>query len=601
MSRAIGFEYDQAGRVIQETLPDGRQIGMNYDNNSNVTTITPPGKPAHNFDYTPVDLTKDYIPPFIGITNASTSYSYDLDRRPTEVIEPAESTLMPLSNNTENTSMTYDGSLLTGATWSGIINGSVGFTYNNDFRVSSETLSSGNTIKLTWDNDGLLTGAGSLVINRDSGNGLVTGSTLGNLTDKWTYNGFGEPVSYSALYGNALLLSEQYTRDNLGRITQKTETLGGVTSIYSYGYDLAGRLTDVYMNGAQISHYDYDSNGNRADYIASGAVINGTYDAQDRILTYGQYSYTQTDNGELATKTGPGGTTKYGYDNFGNLQSVLLPDGTQIDYVIDGQNRRVGKRVNGVLVQGFLYESQLRPVAELDGNGNIVSQFVYGTKVNVPDYMIKNGSTYRIITDHLGSPRLVIDVATGQIAQQMTYDEFGNVVYDSNPGFQPFGFAGGLYDKDTGLVRFGARDYDAYAGRWTAKDPIGFESGNPNLYSYTLDDPINLTDILGLEPGGGPNASIGPPSKSNPLLPSGQSNSTVTGCHMPSPPPMPTFNVPKWEWWRWVLGRTVWDLMPGNPPFMPYPQGYGNEGPVSNDNTFPKIRVSPGPMNINGT
>jgi RHS repeat-associated protein len=45
---------------------------------------------------------------------------------------------------------------------------------------------------------------------------------------------------------------------------------------------------------------------------------------------------------------------------------------------------------------------------------------------------------------------------------------------DSNPGFQPFGFADGLYDRDTDLVRFGARDYDLETSRWTAKDPIGF-------------------------------------------------------------------------------------------------------------------------------
>jgi RHS repeat-associated protein len=51
---------------------------------------------------------------------------------------------------------------------------------------------------------------------------------------------------------------------------------------------------------------------------------------------------------------------------------------------------------------------------------------------------------------------------------------FGNVTRDTNPGFQPFAFAGGPYDPDTKLVRFGVRDYDSETGRWTAKDPIRF-------------------------------------------------------------------------------------------------------------------------------
>jgi RHS repeat-associated protein len=129
-----------------------------------------------------------------------------------------------------------------------------------------------------------------------------------------------------------------------------------------------------------------------------------------------------------------------------------------------------------------------------------VSRFVYATGVNVPDYMIKGGVTYRIIKDHLGSPRLVIDVATNTVAQEMDYDAFGKVTLDTNPWFQPFGFAGGLYDRDTKLVRFGARDYEAGTGRWTAKDPILFAGGDLNLYGYVLNDPITLSDPLGLSP-----------------------------------------------------------------------------------------------------
>ena len=200
----------------------------------------------------------------------------------------------------------------------------------------------------------------------------------------------------------------------------------------------------------------------------------------------------------MLSKTAGGQTTSYQYDELGNLTSVSLPGGPQIDYLIDGSNRRVGKKVDGILTQGLLYQNGLKPIAELDGAGNVVSRFVYGSRANVPDYMVKGGVTYRIIADHLGSPRLVVDAATGAVAQRMDYDEFGRVLLDTNPGFQPFGFAGGIYDQDTGLVRFGARDYDAESGRWTAKDPVGFMGGSSNLWTYARDDPVNLLDPTGL-------------------------------------------------------------------------------------------------------
>ena len=81
----------------------------------------------------------------------------------------------------------------------------------------------------------------------------------------------------------------------------------------------------------------------------------------------------------------------------------------------------------------------------------------------------------------------------------MDYDVWGKVTYDSSPNFQPFGFAGGLYDSATELVRFGARDYDPYVGRWLSKDPIGFAGGDTNLYGYVIQDPVNWIDLNGQE------------------------------------------------------------------------------------------------------
>jgi len=86
--------------------------------------------------------------------------------------------------------------------------------------------------------------------------------------------------------------------------------------------------------------------------------------------------------------------------------------------------------------------------------------------------------------------REVVSVATGAIAQRLDYDEFGDVLRDTVPGFQPFGFAGGLYDAET-LVRFGARDYDAETGRWTARAPLLFAGRDTNLYAYCGSDPLN--------------------------------------------------------------------------------------------------------------
>jgi RHS repeat-associated protein len=211
-------------------------------------------------------------------------------------------------------------------------------------------------------------------------------------------------------------------------------------------------------------------------------------------------TYTYGSNGELKSKavSGGGGTTSYTYDALGNLTHVVLPSGATLDYLIDGQNRRVGFKLNGTLKKAWLYQNQLNPVAELDGSGNLVSRFVYGTRANVPDYMVNGGKVYRLVTDHLGSVRMVVDTASGAVAQRIDYDEFGVATIVSGAGFQPFGFAGGLTDSATTLVRFGARDYDPAVGRWTAKDPVEFAGGPTSLYAYGTSDPLNVVDPAGL-------------------------------------------------------------------------------------------------------
>jgi RHS repeat-associated protein len=524
LNRTTTYSYDADGGVLSTTLADGRVIAYTYDANGNLTSVTPPGKSAHNYAYNAVDYLESYTPPTVPGTDGTT-YGYNLDRdltsirrpdgavitykydsagRLSSVSTPTGSTTYSYNSTTGNLSTAvkgtehiaygYNGPLPTKSTWSGTVAGSVSRSYDDNFRISSESINGGNTILAIRDNDGLITKLGSLILHRGARNGLITGTTLGVTTDTRTYNAFGELTGYTASVNGTAAYSIQYTRDAGGRIMTRTDTVGGTPTTYSYTYDLAGRLASA-TKGATTDTYTYDENSNRLSAILPSRTVNGTYDAQDRLLTYGNASYAYTANGEMASQTIAGQKTTYTYDALGNLIAVALPNGTQIAYVIDPENHRVGKQVKGVLQNGFLYDDETI-VAEL--NGSNVSQFVYATG-HTPDYMVTASGTFRIFSDQLGSPLLVVNTTTGAIAEQISYDEFGNVLSDTNPGFQPFGFAGGLFDQDTKLVRMGARDYNPGIGRWMAKDPIVFNGDDTNLYAYAFSDPVNLLDIAGTD------------------------------------------------------------------------------------------------------
>jgi RHS repeat-associated protein len=533
IGRRDSLFYDNADRLTRHVFPNGREVRFAYDSSGNLAAVTPPGRTAHNFDYTSVDLTSGYTPPNVGLTTPATTYSYNVDRQLTAITRPDSVTISfgyeattgrpstvtfdrgqltygysPTTGQLTSVTApggstlgyTYDGMLPTSVTWGGAVQGSIGAGYNNDFRVTSQTVNGANSLSFGYDRDGLLTVAGALGIKRHAQHGLVERDSLGSVKSAWSYSSRGALASYTATSGATTLFQTAYTRDSLDRITGITETIGGSTATSAFTYDSAGRLFEVRRNGSLTATYEYDPNGNRSQLTTPGGVITPAYDAQDRLTQYVTTTYTYGSNGELKTKTEPGvGTTTYTYDALGNLTAVTLPDGTAIAYLIDGQNRRIGKTVNGIRVQGFLYQSQLAPVAELDGSNQVVSRFVYGTRANVPDYLVKGGVTYRLISDHLGSVRLVLNVSTGVVTQRLDYDEYGRVTQNTNPGFQPFGFAGGLMDDHSGLVRFGARDYDPTTGRWTAKDPIGFAGGDGNLYAYVANDPINASDPTGLK------------------------------------------------------------------------------------------------------
>jgi RHS repeat-associated protein len=386
--------------------------------------------------------------------------------------------------------------LITSIASAGAAPGSVTYAYNANLQVSGATVPGSAAVAYGYDSDGVLTSAGALSLTRHASNATLSSTSLAQVSSSHVYNGFAEPTADTFKYGTTNLYDASYTRDALGRIATRTETVDGTTRNYVYTYDARGRLTDVTRDGSAWRHYDYDSNGNRTGATEGATSLTGDYDGQDRVLSYGSATFEHNAMGQRVSKTVGSDTTTYTYDELGTLVSVGLAAKT-VSYVVDGLNRRVARKVDGAVTNRYLYGQGILPVAELNADGSVKSRFVFASKAHVPDYMVKGGVTYRFVTDQVGSVRLVVNTSDGTVAQRIDYDPFGKVTSDTNPGFQPFGFAGGLYDQDTGLVRFGARDYDAETGRWTAKDPIGFEGGDTNLYGYVGGDPVNFVDPTG--------------------------------------------------------------------------------------------------------
>ena len=157
------------------------------------------------------------------------------------------------------------------------------------------------------------------------------------------------------------------------------------------------------------------------------------------------------------------------------------------------------KKVNGAITEKYLWGNLTTLLAIYNADDTLRTRFEYADS-RMPYKMIHEGQAYYLAYDQVGTLK-AISTEDGTIVKTIEHDTFGNVLLDSNPNLSiPFGFAGGLYDPDTKLTRFGYRDYDAETGKWTAKDPIGFNGGDTNLYGYVLGDPVNLVDPEGLSP-----------------------------------------------------------------------------------------------------
>ncbi|MCC6652174.1 MAG: hypothetical protein IT348_13560 [Candidatus Eisenbacteria bacterium] len=522
-SPMTAYEFDSDQLLTRSTRPDGGVIDLTYES-------TPNSGRVGRIEFPNADL--------LG-TRERTDFTYKPDAG-------SGAGLLASANRVGHAMTTYgyDGSQPTSEQWSGRVQGAVTRTYDEFFRPATETVSAGSnnrTVAFTYDDDGLLTDIdasdGSWVydLHRSLATGMLDSTrvqpTAGvAVTSSADYDEYGDLRNLRYAVGGAELFQQSIRHDSRGRVDAISERWnGGTPTERTYSYDAAGRLSAVRENLVLRREYEYDANGNRTKETRRAAdgsvevVSVGEYDAQDRLLTYGAgagglmdglvagdslvfegyHAYEYTANGELKRRTlhGPGGTAPadaFRYDAMGALMRAVVPSvaGTEtLSFTLDGQNRRVAAYREGAFERGWLYDG-IAVMAELSDSVTLRHRYVYGTRGHAPDLLWDADSAvvYRLITDQLGSVRAVVRTSDGATVQRTDYDAWGEITAETNGTFQSLGYAGGLTDRTTGLVRFGARDYEPGVGRWTCKDPTGFGVSYESLYLYAGGAPTVYTD-----------------------------------------------------------------------------------------------------------
>ena len=480
---AYAFSADAEGRNTRVEFPDGAAESRDYDGEGRLTLLTEADGDAVAVSW---DLEGRLETVLAGTAKAT--WAWDT------------ATGLPVSTSlddgglVQSQSYAFDGPLPTSVVWTGLVEAELAFEWDDMLRVSAWSLD-GDAYALGYDADGLLVSAGELTLSRDQTSGRLAGTSLGTMSSDWSWNEYGELTEVAWDVGGTTIFRESADYVD-ARITSSEIEQAGSTAVWDWSYDANGRLTGADLDGAAWGTWGYDAAGNRTD---EDGVTVASFDSRDRLAVRADTTYTWGADGRLESKTWDDGsgpeTTTYSWDPLGNLLGVELPDDTAIAYLVDASGHRIGRTVGGALDRAWLWSGD-KVVAEYDGSGALISTFVYGSRPNVPDYLVASGRTWAVVTDLRGSVRAIVDPYTGEIAQEIAYDPWGVVTDDTNPGLQPFGYAGGLYDADTALLRFGVRDYDAEAGRWIAADPIGF-SGGWNLYGYVEGDPVSFVDVDG--------------------------------------------------------------------------------------------------------
>jgi RHS repeat-associated protein len=464
---ATSYEYnrDLAGRIISTLRPNGKQTNYTYDPTGRITTVS--------------------------YSNGSqATYAYRLDGKLIEAINEA-GTITFQRNALGDIIEEKQGEI------------TITNTYNQ-FGERTELVSTlGAHVHYQRDEWGelkqLAAGNWQELIERDLTGNILQRTMSGGISTRWRRSQLGRPVEQRIVVGVGQTNRQRvYTWDGDDWLTQIQDSHSGLTTFRHNGQ--GSLIATSYSDGTQELRQP-DAVGN----------LFRTEDRQDR--RYGpagqlleangvHYSYDLT--GNLSRKVTPAGCEwHYSWNEAGQLQEVIRPDGQLVRFKYDALGRRFSKQMAGKTIR-WVWDDYV-PIhewVEMDTTvESTITTWVFEEGFT-PVAKLVGAAQYSIISDHLDTP-LQMHNHRGEVVWSADLDSYGRARKATSTNADcPFRYQGQYEDVETGLYYNRFRYYDPESGQYISQDPIGLAGNNATPYAY-VSDPTTLVDPLGLYNGDG--------------------------------------------------------------------------------------------------
>ena len=463
----ITYQYNDSGQVTSQTSSTTGAVSFTYTEEGAVKTMTDfTGTTTYRYDSNDRLEGMDYA------NGSSISYTYDIVGRIKTLTEKGSATATAYTTE-------YDYNAFGNLSWvKDPAGGITRMKYDVVNRLQERTLPNG--VKTTYDYDDL-----------DRVKSIVHTNAQGQVLASVSYErkGVGEPSKITREDGSYT----QLEYDEALRVKKESNynSAGGLLNETSYTYDASGKRQVQSTSGGDRT-YNYTPGYQLDTVTEAGETENYDYDA----------------NGRLTLIQRDGKTLDLEHDSYNRLTEVENETtGEKVQYIYDGQGNRV-KEIEGSQERRFLVAPAMGGGLEstdliTDGNGNLISNYIYGGGSSPFMRLDANGNAVYYLTDAMGT---VIGLADGSGASsgKFLYDAFGNVlsqVGGDNAGGGDFRFQGQWLESESGLYYFRARDYDPATGLFTSRDPVDIietapESFNP--YQFVYGNPYIYSDPTGM-------------------------------------------------------------------------------------------------------